>query len=128
MKIPARTTPEMPARDIRQHRRVDLTVEITMGSDSNFYAGVTDNISEGGVFVATALPPPVGANVAMTLTLPDLGRKLALSGVVRWVRDLDHRHGVAVGCGIQWVDLPEEARRLVEHFVRSRDTLLYDVD
>ncbi len=113
--------------EARQHRRVDLDVEITLESDSNFYAGITDNISEGGVFVAMLDLPPVGAEVSLRLRLPGLHQPLALSGVVRWVRDLEVCQGVAAGCGIEWRGLPEEARRLIERFTRSRDTLLHDV-
>lgn len=125
-----RTPPAPPRRgsapEIRQHRRVDLHVEITLESDSNFYAGVSNNVSEGGVFVASHAAPPVGATVTLSLGLPGTGR-FTLAGIVRWVRDDEVCHGALAGCGIQWIDLPTDARHAIEHFVRSRDTELYEV-
>lgn len=123
-----RKPPEPPgsAANVRQHRRVDLHVEITLESESNFYAGVSNNVSEGGVFVFTHAAPPVGATVTLSLGLPNAGR-FALAGVVRWVRDDDVCHGSLPGCGIQWLELPTAARIAIEHFVRSRDTELYEL-
>jgi uncharacterized protein (TIGR02266 family) len=121
-----RPEPRRDVQEIRQHRRVDLHVEITLESESNFYAGVSNNVSEGGVFVATHAAPPVGATVTLSLSLPGTGR-FALAGVVRWVREDEVCHGSVPGCGIQWTELPPDARMAIERFVRSRDTELYDV-
>ncbi len=118
--------PRASAPEVRQYRRVDLHVEITLESDSNFYAGVSNNVSEGGVFVATLAAPPIGSTVTLTLGLPGAGR-FAVAGVVRWVREDDVCHGTLPGCGIQWLGLPADARVAIEHFVRSRDTELYDL-
>jgi len=118
--------PRGSAPEIRQYRRVDLHVEITLESESNFYAGVSNNVSEGGVFVATLAAPPVGSKVTLSLGLPGAGC-FALAGVVRWVREDEVCHGTLPGCGIQWLELPSDARIAIEHFVRSRDTELYDV-
>lgn len=118
--------PRGSAPEIRQHRRVDLHVEITLESESNFYAGVSNNVSEGGVFISTLASPPVGAMVTLSLGLPGAGR-FALAGVVRWVRDDEVCHGSLPGCGIQWLELPAAARVAIEHFVRSRDTELYEL-
>ena len=113
-------------RQLRQHRRVDLHVEITLESDSNFYAGVANNVSEGGVFVATFAAPPVGAKVTLSLGLPGT-RRFSIPGRVRWVRDDEVCRGSVPGCGIQWLELPADARVAIEDFVRSRDTELYDL-
>jgi uncharacterized protein (TIGR02266 family) len=111
----------------RQHPRVDLFVEVTLESESNFYAGISNNLSEGGVFVATFAPPRIGAPVALVLGLPGSGQRFALSGVVRWVREAEVCQGVTPGCGIEWLELPDGARTAIERFVRSRDTELYEL-
>ena len=38
--------------DARAHRRLALELEVTLQSDSNFYIGLTENLSDGGIFVA----------------------------------------------------------------------------
>ena len=60
------TTPTIPApktAESRQFTRVPFTVEVSVASEHNFFTGFTSNISEGGVFIATDLPPPLGTIV-----------------------------------------------------------------
>ncbi len=47
--------------DYRESARVELSVEIDVDTDSNFYTGFTENISTGGIFIATHTPAIVGA-------------------------------------------------------------------
>ncbi|HZS40448.1 MAG TPA: TIGR02266 family protein [Polyangia bacterium] len=111
----------------REHQRVALEVEVTLESDHNFYAGVVDDVSEGGVFVATHVPPPVGAAIDLLLTLPGRPQPFACSGVVRWIRDLYPESPDAPnGCGIQWSALSTQALAAIRAFVASRSTLLYE--
>ena len=49
--------------------RVDL--DVSLGSDHNFYTGLAENMSAGGVFVATHLLKPVGEIVQLTIHLPE---------------------------------------------------------
>ncbi len=39
--------------DRRKHTRITLKTEVHLGSESNFYTGFTNDISEGGVFIST---------------------------------------------------------------------------
>jgi hypothetical protein len=43
------------------------------------------------------------------------------------VREAEVCRDATPGCGIRWLELPDEARRAIESFVRSRDTELYDL-
>lgn len=110
----------------RSHTRVPLEIEVTMASENNFWAGLTDNLSEGGVFVATHVPPACGTEVEMTLILPR-GRTFAVRGVVRWIRSYEAScEGMPPGCGIQWTTLPDGAYEAITSIVNRRGTLLYD--
>jgi len=42
-----------PAENRRVHARYALDLEVSMSSEHNFYAGLAENISAGGIFVAT---------------------------------------------------------------------------
>jgi uncharacterized protein (TIGR02266 family) len=119
---------EKSYEELRQSRRVPIEVEVTLSSENNFYAGITGNISAGGVFVATYTPPATGTVVEMELKLPD-GPPFLLSGEVCWVRDLKAScDGAPPGCGIRWRALPAEAMKAIEQFVERRDTLLFELD
>ncbi len=110
----------------REHQRVELVAEITATSEANFFAGFTENISEGGVFVSTLAPPDVGETIDVTIAIEG-EEPLRLQGVVRWIREDETG---PTGCGVQWVDLdPEQRRRLQELVARlDREPLFMELD
>jgi uncharacterized protein (TIGR02266 family) len=109
----------------RASNRVPLSVEVALESEHNFYAGLTNNISEGGLFVATNDPPPVGTEVKFELIIGE--RRFPVAGVVCWIRD---RHLASddspEGCGIRWRRLDDDALATIQQFIRARDTLFYE--
>jgi uncharacterized protein (TIGR02266 family) len=114
-------------RDRRILPRWELRAMVTLESDDNLYAGISSDVSAGGIFVATDEPPPVGSDVAITVTLPD-ANVLELSGSVRWVRDHDvASDGLPTGCGIEWDELPMTALRSLLHFAEMREPLLFEL-
>ena len=129
-QMKSEAAPADSAESLRQHQRVALELEVSMSSENNFYAGITDNISEGGIFVATYTPPARGTEVEMTLNLPG-SAPFTLKGIVRWIRDVDQAalgDDTPAGCGIQWIDIPAGAVAAITKFIAARDTMLVDVD
>jgi uncharacterized protein (TIGR02266 family) len=121
-------TPTVSADGIRHHRRVSLSTEIHLGSESNLYAGLTNNLSRGGVFVATPDLLAKGTVLDLEFSIPDGGPPIRTTGLVRWIReDLDSIEGPP-GMGVQFVELDEHVRGRLERFVELRDTLYYDDD
>src|SRR5947209_1518201 len=98
----------MAKRDERLHERAPIEVGVHMSSVSNFYAGISNDISQGGVFVASTEPPPVGSLIEVVLTMPNSKTPYRAHGVVRWVRGAADvtEHGGPMGCGIQWLCVP----------------------
>jgi len=111
----------------RLYPRWVLHAAVDLESDDNLYAGLSYDVSMGGIFVATLASPPVGASVDVTVVLPD-GNRLELKGTVRWVRDVrTASHGLPPCCGIQWDDLPMDALRALLRFAELREPILYDI-
>jgi Tfp pilus assembly protein PilZ len=103
-----------------------LHAAVDVASEDNLYAGLSYDVSAGGIFVATIDTPPIGTNVDVTVTLPD-ATKLDLVGVVRWVRDpAQASPGLPAGCGIEWDELPMDALRSLLHFAELREPLLWE--
>ncbi len=75
--------------DRRLHPRYALSLAITLSGENNFYAGLTEDISEGGVFIATHRLLPIGTPVVMSFSLPHARKILEVHGVVRWLRGPD---------------------------------------
>ena len=67
-KIDLAQRPEDP----RQAQRVDLSVEVTLHSDHNFYTGLSRNVSSGGLFVVTCGLRDQGTVLRISFTLPGL--------------------------------------------------------
>src|SRR5207249_171342 len=89
-------------REKRVFPRWMLHAAVDVESEDNLYAGLSYDVSAGGIFVATFDTPPIGSEVAVTVTLPD-GSKIELEGQVRWVRDSARATpGLPAGCGIEW--------------------------
>ena len=116
----------MNGRGRRVFPRWALHAAVDVESDDGLYAGLSYDVSAGGIFVATVDTPPIGADVEVTVTLPD-GTRLELAGAVRWVREPEQASpGLPAGVGIEWDTLPMEALRLLLRFAELRDPILYE--
>lgn len=101
----------------RQLPRLRFEVAIDLHSRSNFYTGVTENISEGGIFMATEERLPLGTRIDLAFALPG-GEDIRTQGVVRWIREpAGHLAG---GLGIGFEELSEDAYLAIRDFLESR--------
>lgn len=107
----------------RAHHRTELNVDVTLTSDSNFFVGLTNDISAGGLFVSTYRPLAIGARVELEFALPE--GTLKLKGIVRWRRESSE---MSPGVGISFEDLTPEHQRLIQNFCETRPPLYYDLD
>ncbi len=110
----------------REAERVDAEFEVTAESDHNFYLGFTENISEGGLFLATYQTHKLGDTLTLRFTLPGVERPIETVAEVRWARRLNPASDTPPGVGLRFVSLSEEDRRLIERFSRKREPLFYD--
>ncbi len=109
----------------RSHPRVPLTVEVSLESEHNFYTGITDNISEGGIFVATPHPPPLGSEVSFELVLGE--QRFQVTGVVCWARThVMSSSDAPEGIGIRFGQLEPSVLEAIKRFSHGRDTLFYE--
>jgi len=109
----------------RVHRRLSFELEVTLHSDTNFYMGLTQNLSTGGIFVATHLVQPIGTEVLLKLRLPT--RRIELAGRVRWVRDHAGALDAPPGMGIAFEQVPAEISRAIGEFLLARTPLFFDM-
>jgi uncharacterized protein (TIGR02266 family) len=120
-------TTEQDQGEVRGQVRIAVSVEVSMHTEHNFYTGITENISEGGLFIATHDIVPMGTLVDMTISLPEKS-PIEASGEVRWVRELsDLTEDMSPGVGVQFGDLKDQDKATIEEFIRSRSPLLYEV-
>jgi uncharacterized protein (TIGR02266 family) len=109
----------------RKSPRVALETRVDMASDSNFYTGFSEDISQGGLFVATYSLQPIGTSIALAFDLPG-GRNVNASGSVRWIRDiLDLDDPSCPGMGIGFEELSPDDKQVIEQFMRNRPPIFY---
>lgn len=110
-------------RDASRHY---LDVDIDFQSETNFYTGFAEDISSGGLFIATYNVQEVGSALTIAFSMPD-GCDITVDGRVRWVREpLDHSSDMSPGMGVVFENLLPKDRAAIERFIISRQPLFYD--
>ena len=114
----------------RHAERFDLEVKVDLESDHNFYTGLTQNISAGGLFIATHQLRRIGDRLKITFSLPGTEGALTVETEVRWIRENTSLHRVdgSTGMGVRFINLSPEATHVIQAFLQSRDSLYYDDD
>ena len=107
-------------------QRFSIDTDIGFQSESNFYTGFTEDISEGGLFLATYDCRPLGSMLCINFTLPN-GELVTAEGVVRWIREYNRNTpDMTPGMGVQFTSLAEEHRAAINRFLTQREPLFYE--
>ena len=117
--------PEGDSGHRREHSRFSVDLDVTVGSDHNFYAGFAENLSAGGVFIATHKLKPVGSQIELSVNLPD-GVQVRALGEVRWIRVFNETSDTPPGMGVKFLDVSDEAVSGINAFLARRDPLFFD--
>jgi uncharacterized protein (TIGR02266 family) len=114
--------------DRRASPRHEVEVDVGFETDSNFYTGLTQDISSGGLFVATHQIKSVGDHVKVKFVLPGVKTPIEVETEVRWVRESSalRRADGAHGMGLRFINLTDEAKKAISSFLDRRDSLFYD--
>jgi len=103
-------------------------VKVDLESDHNFYTGLAQDISGGGLFVATHHLRRIGERVSLEFRIPDEAIPIAVDAEVRWVREITslQRFDGPAGMGLKFTNLSANASAAIERFLTLRDPLFYD--
>jgi uncharacterized protein (TIGR02266 family) len=104
------------AAEKRRHERKGVTLRVDYDGADDLLADYTDNLSAGGTFVVTQREVPIGTEIRLVLSFPNLLQPIHVDGVVRWTRtaeepDENGETGVP-GVGIEFA--PGPARTQLE--------------
>jgi uncharacterized protein (TIGR02266 family) len=111
---------------LRDRLRIDVAVDAA--SDHNFWCGLTSEIEQGGIFIATHHRIQLGTLVELSVHLPGVDAPASMSGVVRWVREHADLSDGPAGIGIKFTGLEGEMRALVRRFTALRQPLLFELE
>jgi uncharacterized protein (TIGR02266 family) len=120
--------PSGAAEARRQFPRHNVELEVTLESETNFYMGLTENLSEGGIFIATHMVKPLGTQVEVSFKLPDIEGVIKVAGTVRWVREYSETSDTSPGMGVRFEHLDSTTTEQIRNFLAARAPLFYDED
>ena len=112
----------------RQHARHNVELEVTTESETNFYMGLTENLSEGGLFIATHSLRPLGTQVEVSFKLPEMSEAIKVMGTVRWVREYSDSSETSPGMGVRFEHLDTQQVEQIRGFLATRAPLFHDED
>ncbi|MFN3197627.1 MAG: response regulator [Bradymonadia bacterium] len=94
---------ELPDDCRREHPRAPALVRVRYGSAGVLKTDFTENISQGGLFVATHEPFEIGQDISLRLSCPGLTEEVEVQGTVKWVGRRPGAEGHPVkGIGVQF--------------------------
>lgn len=112
------------ADERRLSRRVHLVAQVTLESASHLYAGLSRDLSRGGVFVATHHTVPMGTAVVVEIIVAH--SHLRLPGIVRWHRAPSE--DAPAGLGVAFTKLSPEQLALLATICEEREPYFYEFD
>lgn len=109
----------------RQCQRIHLGTTVSFGSSEHaFYTGFTENISSGGLFIATyGQLPSIGEHLHVSLIL---NRRDTIDAECRvaWVREyLESTPEMSPGFGCQLLNLSEEQQSIINRYIAQMGSI-----
>jgi uncharacterized protein (TIGR02266 family) len=101
-------------------------VQVSHVSEHNFFTGFMEDISEGGLFIATYNVFDVGHRFELEFALPGQPVPWVVLCEVRWVRVFEAGSKLIPGMGVRFLDLTPEAREVINRFMQKRPPLVCD--
>ena len=112
----------------RVHPRYKVELDVSLGSEHNFYVGFVENISAGGVFIATHMVKKVGELLELSIHVPNSDTMISGTGEVRWLREYSEGSNVPPGIGVRFVHLEPGSIEAIDNFLAKREPIFFDDD
>lgn len=113
---------DAPLRDgaTDEHRELELE----FAAETQFFAGLNQDMHQGGVFVATYAVAPVGTTLTLRFVLP-CGTEVIARGRVAWIRQ-PFAGDCRPGLGVAFSDVPRGALDAIARYTRRFPPLYID--
>ena len=102
----------------RKAARLHHEIPVAYKSVGSFLSDWATNISQGGLFINTRKPLPVGTPVSIIIQLPGEPFPSSLEGRVTRVTEFDNHQNMVPGMGVEFVSLGPDRRAELERFVQ----------
>ncbi|MBI3607219.1 MAG: PilZ domain-containing protein [Nitrospirae bacterium] len=99
-----------------------MVLEIKGKYYDKIFIGYAENISRSGLFFSAANPPAVGATFPVEFVLPDNRTMVQCTCRVVWQHRYDTTGRPSVGVGVEFLDLDQAKRALIDQWVKRRSS------
>jgi type IV pilus assembly protein PilZ len=108
----------------RASPRADFVVRVNYQTVDSLFSEFARNINDGGIFVETDAPQPIGTSVELEFKLPGADRPIEVIGnVVRSIESDQATPDGAAGMGIEFENLDSDVREQINEIIqRLRST------
>jgi type IV pilus assembly protein PilZ len=110
----------------RKTARLHHEIPVAYRSVGSFLTDWATNLSQGGLFINTRNPLPVGTAVRVIIQLPGASFPYDLAGRVARVTDFGNGANLVPGMAVEFQDLDDGRRRELEGFVERLRGALED--
>ena len=115
-------------REKRANVRLPCTFEVGIITESNFYTGLTGDISEGGLFVQTYDLKPRGTVLEVKIKLPGQEESTKLNAQVIWVREPDPMgNRYKPGMGLKLLNPSHEMSEAINQHLLRHEPLFIEI-
>ena|SRR5690554_6186365 len=112
--------------DKREQDRHDLRVKVAWMIDSRQYTGVSNDISSGGLFVASEQIPMHGVECKMAFKLPNCEEPIRAIARVAWSRfEAGETPEEPCGFGVEFLQLSPRGKESLHEYIELSDALLF---
>ena len=100
--------------------RADFVVRVNYQTVDSLFSEFARNINDGGIFIETDAPQPIGTNVELEFKLPGTDRPIEVVGnVVRSVSADQVESDGVVGMAIEFENLSSDVRQQINEIIRK---------
>jgi uncharacterized protein (TIGR02266 family) len=104
--------------DTREHPRYDVSIPVDCSTRQSYFSNQARNISKGGLFLQSATPLPLDAEISLVLHLPGAKRNIFATGRVIWSGDTGKgTTPIGSGSGIRFVGMTASDRAALESYL-----------
>ena len=105
-------------KEKRKEKRYGVLVKVDYRDIDKFFTDFAENLSKGGMFIATSRPLPVGSFIFLEFSLPDRSLVVKTKGEVVWVRKTPGSPKEKRGMGVKFEDLSKEDKEKIDKLIQ----------
>lgn len=104
----------------RRHRRVSMVTKVSLQNSETDQYYYSRDISQGGLFLETKRPYPVGTCLDINFTLPGTERRVEAEGEVVRIVDYDRTSpDIIPGMGVVFNEVSPESLSMILNFLEE---------